>query len=107
MLPKLSKMSREPAFLFVHGKGEHGLRCREVAETAMKGEGILLLVIATAIVLVCAWLAWRYTESTQEVARSNAERRMQRLLYEHDAKYSPPISAQRVCPVIHPTTRNT
>jgi hypothetical protein len=54
------------------------------------------LVIARAIVLVCAWLAWRYTESTQEVARSNAERKMQRLLYEHDAKYSPPISAQRV-----------
>jgi hypothetical protein len=86
MFPRLSKMSREPAFLFAHGK-ERGLRCRKVAETALTGEGILLLVIATAIVLVFVWLVWRYTKSTQEDARSYAERTMQRLLYEHDAKY--------------------
>ena len=46
MFPKASKMSREPAFLFANGKEERGLRCREVAETALTGEGILLLVIA-------------------------------------------------------------
>lgn len=47
-------------------------------ETALTGEGVFLLVIATAIALICGWLAWRCIESTEDDARSYAECTIQR-----------------------------
>ena len=86
MIPKLSKMSREPAFLFVHGKEEHGLRCREVGGNGAEGGNTAARHChSDRACLRLAGLALHRIDSGY--ACSNGERKMQRLLYEHDAKY--------------------
>lgn len=53
----------------------------------MTGEGTLLLVIAIGVMSLVGWLAWRGSEATEDEARAYADRTLQRLLFNHDAKY--------------------
>ncbi len=62
-------------------------RLRHSAETALTGDATLLLIIATTIVLVCGWVAWRSYESDEDLARAYARRTMQRLAVAHDLHY--------------------
>lgn len=58
-----------------------------IGEAALTGESTLLLVIASTIVILCGWLAWQYTSSTEDEARVYAARTLDRLVFAHDAKY--------------------
>lgn len=62
-------------------------RFRQSAETALTGDATLLLIIATTIVLVCGWVAWRSYESDEDQAREYARRTVKRLAIAHDLHY--------------------
>jgi hypothetical protein len=62
-------------------------RDRRAGEVALTGESTLLLIIASAIVILCGWLAWRYSVSTEDEARAYAARTLDRLAFAHDANY--------------------
>ena len=47
----------------------------------------MLLIIVSAILLACGWVAWRYYRSDEDEARSYAQRTVARLAIAHDAHY--------------------
>ncbi len=60
---------------------------RTSSETALTSDGTLLLIIATTIVLACAWVGWHYYESDEDEARAYAGRTIERLAITHDLHY--------------------
>jgi len=54
---------------------------------AATGDLTLLLIIATTIVLVCGWVAWRSEVSDEDQARDYARRTVHRLAVAHDLHY--------------------
>lgn len=60
------------------------------ARSALRAEasdGAMLLIIASTILLVCGWVAWRSYRSNEDEARAYAERTVARLAIAHDAHY--------------------
>lgn len=53
----------------------------------LTSDGTLFLVIASAVVLACGWLAWRYYEPEGEMAHAYALRTVERLVIAHDLNY--------------------
>ena len=56
-------------------------------DAALTSDGILLLIIATGVVLACAWVGWHYYESDEDQAHAYARRTVERLAIAHDASY--------------------
>lgn len=71
---------------------------RKAGEAALTGENTLLFIIAGTIVLLCCWLAWQYSASTDDEARTYAARALERLAVAHDASYF----AANLSPVARP-----
>ncbi len=60
---------------------------RPRADAALTSDGTLLLIIATGVVLACAWVGWHYYESEEDQAHAYALRTVERLAIAHDASY--------------------
>jgi hypothetical protein len=64
-----------------HGQERRGGKRRSLVKTFYCSSS------ASSIVIVCAWLAWQYSASTENEARSYAAHTLDRLSFAHDAKY--------------------
>lgn len=60
---------------------------RRRQEAGLTSDGVVLLLIATAVVAFIVWFALRDARGTEEEARAYAERTFHRLCFAHDAAY--------------------
>ncbi len=74
-------------------KASNGWRegCRRPAansrERGLTGSGILMLIVGTALVLLCGWLASSDSSAMEEESRAYARHSIERLAFAHDAQY--------------------